>query len=199
MDARFLAAFTDPAPVRMLGRVVYPFCLKHRVRLEAIDSPLIREEMKLTPADLLAAVKICAEEPMGSATLADRWHLLRMSTNASVFRLNVARFVEYVHVSSWPKFWEKEGTAKGEAGGSMPWALNIVASLISNGIPEQRAWEMPECQAVWYSCAFAKGTGAEINILSTEEEDFMEQLRLASPPEVKTHEPHSGVSAEGQV
>lgn len=183
----------------MLGRVVYPFCLKHRVRLEAIDSPLIREDMKLTPADLLAAVKICAEEPMGSVTLADRWHLLRMSTNASVFRLNVARFVEYVHVSSWPKFWEKEGTAKGEAGGSMPWALNIVASLISNGIPEQRAWEMPECQAVWYSCAFAKAKGVDLNVMSTEEEEFMESMRLASPPEVKTHEQSPGIPDQGEV
>ena len=41
MDARFLSAFTDPAPVRMLGRIVYPFCLKHRVRLMAMGSPLM--------------------------------------------------------------------------------------------------------------------------------------------------------------
>ena len=199
MDRRFLAAFTDPAPVRMLGRVVYPFCLKHRVRLEAIDSPFISEGKEFSPSDILVAVKICAEEPANELTLKDRWHLLRMTTNNLVFTANFLKFIQYVQMSSWPKFWEKENTTKADAGGSMPWALNVVSSLIANGIPEQRAWEMPECQAVWYSCAFAKRNGAELNVLSTEEEDFMEQVRLASPPEVKTDEQNSGVSAEGQV
>lgn len=198
MDRRFLAAFTDPAPVRMLGRVVYPFCLKHRVRLMAVDSPLLKQG-EIKPSDLLLAVKICAEEPLGGLSLSDRWHLLRMSTNRTSFLFNVSRFVEYVQVSSWPKFWEKEGKNSGDAGGTMPWPLTVISSLIASGIPEQRAWEMPECQAVWMSCAFAKHKGVDLNILSTEEEEFMESVRLASPPEVKTNdEPRDGIPAEGQ-
>jgi len=193
MDRRFLSAFTDPAPVRMLGRLVYPFCLKHRVRLMAVDSPLIREG-EITPADLMLAVQICAEEPIGDFSLADKWRVLRMTSNRAKFEKNLERFVAYVHISAWPKFWEKEGKTSGDAGGAMPWPLAVVASLIYGGIPEQRAWEMPECQAIWLSCAFARNKGADLNILSTEEEDFMESMRLATPPEVKTtDEPKNGV------
>ena len=198
MDRRFLAAFTDPAPVRMLGRVVYPFCLKHRVRLMALESPLVREG-EITPADLMVAVMICAEEPIGDFSLADKWRVLRMTSDRKRFERELERFIAYVQISAWPKFWEKEGAEKGDAGGAMPWPLSVVAGLISSGIPEQRAWEMPECQAVWYSCAFAKAKGVDLNVLSTEEEDFMEQVRLASPPEVKTHEQSPGIPDQGEV
>ena len=116
MDRRFLSAFTDPAPVRMLGRLVYPFCLKHRVRLMAVDSPLIREG-EITPADLMLAVQICAEEPIGDFSLADKWRVLRMTSNRAKFEKNLERFVTYVHISAWPKFWEKEGKTSGDAGG----------------------------------------------------------------------------------
>ncbi len=198
MDRRFLSAFTDPAPVRMLGRLVYPFCLKHRVRLMAIESPLLREG-EIRPSDLLLAVKICAEEPIGETSLKDSWHLLRMTSDPHVFRNAVTRFIEYVHISAWPKFWDKQGKQAADAGGSMPWPLTLVGSLISNGIPEQRAWEMPECQAVWLSCVFAKQSGTDLNVLSTEEEEFMESVRLASQQEVKTtDEPRNGIPAEGK-
>ena len=182
----------------MLGRVVYPFCLKHRVRLMALESPLVREG-EITPADLMLAVMICAEEPIGEFSLLDKWRVLRMTSDRKRFEAELARFIAYVQISAWPKFWEKEGTSKEDAGGSMPWPLSVIAGLVSNGIPEQRAWEMPECQAVWYSCAFAKAKGVDLNVLSTEEEDFMEQVRLASPPEVKTHEQSPGVSDQGEV
>lgn len=182
----------------MLGRVVYPFCLKHRVRLVAVDSPLVREG-QITPADLMLAVQICAEEPIGDFSLADKWRVMRMTSDRRRFDRELERFIAYVQISAWPKFWEKEGKAGEDAGGSMPWPLSVVAALVSNGIPEQRAWEMPECQAVWYSCAFAKAKGVDLNVLSTEEEDFMEQVRLASPPEVKTHEQSPGVSDQGEV
>ena len=49
----------------------------------------------------------------------------------------------------------------------------MVANLISNGIDERRAWEMPECQAVWMSTAFAGLKGVDVNILTTEEEEAM--------------------------
>jgi hypothetical protein len=38
---------------------------------------------------------------------------------------------------------------------------------------------MPECQAIWLSTAFIKIKGGEVNVLTTEEEEFMEQERKA--------------------
>jgi hypothetical protein len=45
--------------------------------------------------------------------------------------------------------------------------------LIAQGIPEQRAWEMPECQAIWLNSALAIRKGADVAIMSPEEEAFM--------------------------
>ena len=60
MDKRFLAAFIDPAPFRLLGRSLYPWCLKYRVRLMAFDSPLVTGSRGVTPADLIFACQVCA-------------------------------------------------------------------------------------------------------------------------------------------
>lgn len=185
MDARFLAAFTDPAPVRMLGRIVYPFCLKHRVRLEAMGSPLVVGG-DVGVMDYYAAVLICAEEPIKAPSLLDSWRLHALSENPIRFNRELLRFSEYVMVQHWPKFWENKRKS-GTAGQGIPWPLHVASNLIANGIPEQRAWEMPECQAVWLNVALAARKGVEVNVLSTEEEELMESVRrLSTPPEVKT-------------
>ena len=69
----------------------------------------------------------------------------------------------------------------------------VVANLISNGITEDRAWNMPECQAIWLSTAFIKIKGGEVNVLTTEEEEFMEEQRKAK---AKADE---GVAEKSQV
>jgi len=55
----------------------------------------------------------------------------------------------------------------------VPWPLSIVANLIASGIEEKRAWEMPECQAIWLNSALAIRKGADVAIMSPEEEAFM--------------------------
>ena len=65
VDRRFLNAYVDPAPFRLLGRSLYPWCLKYRVRLMAFDSPLVTGNRGITPADLLFACQVCAEESLG--------------------------------------------------------------------------------------------------------------------------------------
>jgi hypothetical protein len=52
-------------------------------------------------------------------------------------------------------------------------AVAIVANLIASGIDEKRAWEMPECQAIWLNSALAIRKGADVAIMSPEEEAFM--------------------------
>ncbi len=82
-------------------------------------------------------------------------------------------FAGYILVQDWPKFWEQTKTKSGGGDKGVPWPLSIVANLIASGIPEQRAWEMPECQAIWLNSALAIRKGADVAIMSPEEEAFM--------------------------
>jgi hypothetical protein len=195
VDGRFLRAFTDPAKVIFLGRPVYAWCLKYRVRLLAIDSPLADESGRLpTPLDLLTAVKICAEEPIGELTKEEVRLVKSLGERPGKFMTECERFQEYAHVGAWPKFWEankKNGSSASDAG--IPWPLMVVASLIKHGVEEKRAWEMPECQAIWYNAAYGAMNGSESKILTTDEEAFMEEQerleKVAPSAEVKTPEP----------
>jgi hypothetical protein len=51
----------------------------------------------------------------------------------------------------------------------------VVANLVANNIEEKRAWEMPECQAIWLNAAFAMRKGVDVAIMSPEEEAFIAQ------------------------
>lgn len=171
-----MSAFTDPAPegIKILGRLVFPFSLSHRVHLEAADSPLLRQTVSIRPVDLLVAIKICAGEPVGKLTWKDSWYLGKMNGNEAYFAEQVDRFSKFVLVESWPKFWERKAN-KSESSG-IPWMLSVVANLVMNGIPLERAWSMPECQAIWLNSSFAMINGAELKVLTTEDEELINQL-----------------------
>lgn len=177
MDGRFLRAFTDPAAkVQILGRSVYPFCLKYRVRLLAIESPLITGASVPTPLDLLAAVKICAEEPLGELTSAEVRLVKALGERPGRFMSECERFAEYCLTDCWPRYWDTPEHKKASAeDAGIPWILAVVANLIKNGYDEKRAWEMPECQAIWMNAAWSAANGSESKILTTEEEAFMEE------------------------
>ena len=175
MDRRFLSAFTDPSDqVKILGRRVAPFALIHRVQLEAADSPLLRSDANIRPVDLLVAVKICAGEPIGKPSFMDSWYVGKMANNAEYFAEQIDRFARLVLVEAWPKFWEKRARS-GDSNG-LPWVLSVVANLVANGIPETRAWTTPESQAIWMNSAFAVIKGAELKVLTTEEEQLLDEL-----------------------
>ena len=178
MDKRFLSAFSDPTDrIKILGRYISPFCLLHRVKLEAIESPLLGDNLDVRPSDLLIAVKICAGEPIGKPTLKDSWYLGRMNHSEKYFVQQLVRFSDFVMIESWPKFWEKKDKARETSG--IPWVLGIITGLVRNGISEERAWTMPECQAIWIQSAFAVGHGAELKVLTTEDEELLDQLEKA--------------------
>lgn len=172
MDRRFLNAHIDPSRLKLLGRTVYPWCLKYRVRLTAFDSPLVTGSRPPVPEDLILALQICAEEPIGKLGLRDQWRALRLRQDPKRFEQLLTTFSDYVLIQNWPKFWEKEAK-KGSNSKGIPWPLSIVSNLIASGIPEQRAWEMPECQAIWLNTALAVSKGADVQVMTPEEEDWM--------------------------
>jgi hypothetical protein len=141
----------------------------------AFDSPLVTGSRAITPADLLFACQVCAEEPLGGTIKwTDKLRLQWISANEAKFNVLLEAFAGYVLVSDWPKFWEQtKKTSGGDKG--IPWPLSIVINLIASGIPEKRAWEMPECQAIWYNSAFAIRKGADVAIMSSQDEAFMEE------------------------
>jgi hypothetical protein len=175
MDKRFLAAFTDPtARTLILGRFVSPFCLLHRVKLEAVESPFVRSGKDFRPIDLLIAVKICAGEPVGKLTWKDSWYLGRMRASETYFVRQLVRFSEFVMIEAWPKFWEKKTSQKDTSG--IPWPLNVVTALMKHGVTEERAWTMPEAQAIWLNSAIAIANGADMKVFTAEDEALIEQL-----------------------
>ncbi len=173
MDRRFLNAYIDPGRFRLLGRTLYPWCLKYRVRLMGLNSPLVDGHRAITPADLIFACHVCAEEPLGHLGFFDKIRITWLNHNPKDFEKALEAFAGYILVHDWPKFWEQNKAKSGGGDKGVPWPLSIVANLIASGIPEQRAWEMPECQAIWLNSALAIRKGADVAIMSPEEEAFM--------------------------
>lgn len=183
MDNRFLRAFRDPSSRVILGKRVFPFCLKHRVRLLSIESPLVTTtEQGITPRDLLIAAKVCAEESDLRVGFFDDVRLRVFEYQPEKFAVEVARFVAHCHLDAWPKYWDGPKSTDSADGVGIPWPLMIVTNLVANGIDEQRAWEMPEAQAIWLSTAFSTRAGARVNLLTTEEEELMEAIRRGELP-----------------
>ena len=164
----------DPAPFVLLGRTLYPWCLKYRVRLMAFDSPLVTGSRGVTPADLIFACQVCAEEPLGGIGIIDRLRVIKLNKSPERFETLLQSFAGYILVENWPKFWEQNNKKTGGKS-NMPWVQSIIANLIANGIEEKRAWEMPECQAIWLNAAFAMRKGVDVAIMSPEEEAYIEE------------------------
>jgi hypothetical protein len=133
----------------------------------AFDSPLVTGSRGITPADLIFACQVCAEEQLGEV------RIVTLSHHPAKFERLLEAFAGYILVQDWPKFWEQTKTKSGGGDKGVPWPLSIVANLIASGVPEQRAWEMPECQAIWLNSALAIRKGADVAIMSPEEEAFM--------------------------
>lgn len=183
MDNRFLRAFRDPSSRVIVGKRVFPFCLKHRVRLLSIESPLVKSgEEGVTPTALMLAAKVCAEDTDLRIGFWESVRVRALEHQPEKFAAEVARFVAHCHLDAWPKYWDGPKSTDSADGVGIPWPLMIVTNLVANGIDEQRAWEMPEAQAIWLSTAFSTRAGARVNLLTTEEEELMESIRRGELP-----------------
>ena len=90
------------------------------------------------------------------------------------FMKQLRRFVSYTLVSAWPKFWEKERTKS--SGSGTPWPLTVVCNLVANGVSLEQAWTMPESQAIWLNSSMAINNGADLKVLSTDDEEYLDSL-----------------------
>lgn len=175
-DQRFFNAFLTPARTIILRKRLKPFSLKHRIFLEGIGSPYLQTDKEISPADLIIALKICADESLDSFSLWDRWLGIRMTLSKQFFADASLSFVRYVNQpDTYPKFYEKKEA--GSSGEQMPWQLSILATLMRNGVSYEAALTMPEAKAIWLSTAFNIQAGAKLHILTTDDEDLIDSLK----------------------
>ena len=178
-----------PPTLKVCGRTLLPFCLRHRVALDSIRSPIITPELPVTVSDVMFAARILSTHDLKDTrkptTFREKvlaaWYTIRPDKLAEQ-ALNLRVYFEAQ--SLWPRFWEKSGKANS---GGIPWQLTIVAGLTRNGVPLEQAWTMPEAEAVWLYIANCKADGAKLDLITDEEFEAMERETAANQkPETNT-------------
>jgi len=184
MDARYLQATTVlPRQDKVCGRTLRPFCLRHRVALEAISSPFLDPGNKqFDPIQVVMAARILStydkQEMARPLSCVEKCFVAYMAINKKYYSRCVGTILGCIKVSlSYPKFWQKEDKKKeNKKYEDVPFVLSCVGNLCRNGVSLEEAWTMPEGEAVWMSVASAIYNGAKITILSTEEEKDLENF-----------------------
>ena len=179
MDARYLQAVTVlPKQDKVCGKTLLPFCLRHRVVLESLDSPFVDLKNKnINPYTVLIAIKVLStysKEEMGKPiSFFDKMWIIYLKFNKKYYSEVIGTIIGCINIScSYPKFWEKK--KKGHKKENIPWVLSCIANNVRNGCALEEAWTMPEGEAVWMSISHAIYNGAKIDILSTDEEKELE-------------------------
>lgn len=181
MASRWTQAATILRPeIRVCGVRLLPFCLRHRVALEAIESPILEPEKPITAKHMIAAVRILStydlEYVRRPHTLRETWWIGRLTFANTVLAQEVAKLNAYMEAQSlWPRFWSKDDSSA--RSGGVPWPLAIVANLTRNGCSLEESWTMPEAEAVWLHVANTIASGAKVDIVSDKEWEAMERYK----------------------
>lgn len=180
MEKRWIKATTILRPtVKVAGVRLLPFCLRHRVALEALDSPVLDTTKKIGPTDLVLAVRVLSTHNLDEVrkpwTIAEQFRIALYNHSPARFIAELRKLVIYFEAQSlWPRLWQKDEKPKSVA---IPWQLTIVASLVRNGCQLESAWTMPESEAIWLYFANCKAEGASVEIISDEEWEAMERAK----------------------
>lgn len=182
MDKRFLQAFLTPRATRLCGYDLFPWCLKHRLWLTALEHPVVSGGDP-TPAQIVFFARVCAERPVVNPTWRDRYEAARLEYLPNrAAALDAIR--AHLRMECWPQFWDRPESEGGTArNNGVPWALSIITNLTRNGHTLEEALNLPECQAIWLSASVSVAQGAKLEILTTEDEALLDDLsRVGSPP-----------------
>jgi hypothetical protein len=179
MDARYInATMVGGSKKRVAGYRLLPFCLRHRVLLEAIDSPFLKPlDRVITAEDVVLAAKVLStyDKNVLNEELGFRDRLRIKALEMGNRLKSVYAGYIYGHIvngCSYPKTWKQEGI-KNE---KIPWVLSCVANNVRNGFSLEEAWTMPEGEAVWFSICHAIYNGSSVEVMSTDEEESLESF-----------------------
>lgn len=180
MDARYLKATTVlPPDVKVCGRQLLPFCLRHRVELESIDSPFLDFQNRSFKAiDVIYAVRVMSTFDKvrinAPITLREQFHLILLNSSRKRLARAVGRIIGVILEScSYPKVWSKKNEKTKE---NIPWTLACVANNVRNGCSLEEAWTMPEGEAVWMSISHGIYNGSDIQVVSTDDDAMLEDF-----------------------
>jgi hypothetical protein len=190
MSSRWTQAATILAPtIKVCDKRLLPFCLRHRVALEAIDSPILNTDKEMTGAHLVAAVRILStydlETIRKAPSIRERVWGFRADISKTLLFGEMIKIHHYMTAQSlWPRFWVKEGKSNP---GEIPWVLAIIANLVRNGCTLEEAWTMPESEAIWLHVANCSANGSDVSLITDEEWQAMEDFKKQES--CKTAEP----------
>jgi len=175
----FKAATILPPTVKVGGRRLLPFCLRHRIALEALDSPVVETTKELSTTQFMLAVRVLSTHDLDEVrkpwTIREQILLAFYNNSPKSFLSEVSKLVTYFNAQAlWPRMWNKSDKPKDSA---LPWQLMIVANLVRNGVPVERAWIMPEAEAVWLYFANCAHEGMEVELVSDKEWEAMEKYK----------------------
>jgi hypothetical protein len=183
MEKRWIKAATILQPsIEVCGKRLLPFCLRHRVALEAIDSPVLDPGKAMSPAHLVAAAKILSCLTFGQvatpATLRERFWVSRMQFSEKILVEEISKLISYINQQAfWPRFWEKDGSGGKANKNGIPWQLAVIGSLTRNGCTLEEAWTMPEAEAIWMHIAHSTALGADVSVMSDVEYEAIQKYK----------------------
>lgn len=178
MASRWTQAATILRPtIKVAGRKLFPFCLRHRLALESIDSPVLSMDRDVGATDIMNAVKILSTHSLEDArkplSFIELVRYKRMQIDRKSLKKEAHKLLIYFNEQSlWPRFWAKKS---GIDNNGVDWVLVVVASLIRNGCTYEQAWTMPESEAIWMHIAYMQADGANISVVSDVEWDAMQR------------------------
>jgi hypothetical protein len=174
MDEGFLTA-CFPRSVRVCGEKLTVFSPYHFLMLRAINSPFMQENGRITPADLLVAIRVCTHRFGGEIRLKPRlrdvWHRWRLTQNVAYFRRSCETIAAFIgdHMAG-PRFWETVHGGQKTRQLTAPDIMISICDLMMRGrIPEADAWNMSFARAKWISATMAELEGAERRFLYEDE------------------------------
>jgi hypothetical protein len=165
------AATILPPTIKVCGRRLLPFCLRHRVALEAINSPVLNINASVGATDIINAVRILSTHDMAEARkplgFIDGFYYRSMQLSRKKLQREANKLLIYfTEQSLWPRFWEE---SKNPRDRGIDWPLIVVANLTRNGCSLTEAWTMPESEAVWMHIANLANDGVDVKIVTETE------------------------------
>jgi hypothetical protein len=180
MDGRFLTAFILPEKWEIMGYKLKPFSLRHTMTLTALESPIVMGQASMvTPEDIIIFLRVCSSKnafvALKKPSLMDRWNQARMERDTSYYFDQLMDINEYMKAcNTMPSTYKKPDEAEKKKD-NVPIFLGLVTSLMSKmNMSTDEAWDCTAGQAVWYLTAYSIGEGAEVKILSTQDEEKMD-------------------------
>ena len=126
------------------------------------------------PSDIILAARICSiSDPFKAVTDSKFMDVVR----ASIYEHNEKKLLEQILL--WKRYIKDTADhpvvsgkkSKDQRNRGVDWTLSVASSLIEMGFSEEQAWTMPEGRAMFYFFSNAIKSGADLEIVTTEQEE----------------------------